>query len=178
MAVVVKSLAADPLELVPDIRATVAQMDRDQPIHDVATMSRVLYDDLASTYVLAALLTAIGAFALLLSAAGIYGIVSYSVAQRRREIGVRMALGAQRGRVVRMVVGHAAKPVVVGSLVGFILAVILAFTLATSIPEFDARDPINYAVVILTICAVAFGASYLPARRAASINPIVTLRQE
>ena len=178
MAVVVRSEGANPLLLVPAIRAQVAQIDRNQPIHDVASMSQVLYDDLGSTYVLAAMLTAIGFVALCLSAAGIYGVVSYSVAQRRREIGVRMALGARPGAVVRMVLVHGVTPVAAGSLVGLLASVALAFWVATMVPEIDARDPINYADVILTIAAVAVGASYFPARRAARIDPLVALRQE
>jgi putative ABC transport system permease protein len=178
MAVVVKSVGENPLQLVPSIRTQVAQIDSDQPIRDVATMSKVLFDDLASTYVLAALLSAIGLIALSLSAAGIYGIVSYSVAQRRREIGVRMALGAQPGGIVRMVVVHAAKPAAIGSLLGFVVAVVVAFAISSGIPEFEARDPVNYVGVIATIGVVTFAASYLPARRAASVNPAVTLRQQ
>ena len=178
IGVVVKSVGADPLLLVPAIRAEVARIDRDQPIHDVASMSHVLFDDLGSTYVLAAMLTTIGLVALCLSAAGIYGIVSYSVAQRRREIGVRIALGARPGTIVRMVVGHGTKPVVAGSLVGLVAAAAIAFGLATAVPEIDARDPINYAGVILVIAIVAFTASYLPARWAAAIDPVVALRQE
>ena len=178
IGVVVKSVGADPLQLVPAIRAEVARIDRDQPIHDVASMSQVLFDDLGSTYVLAAMLAAIGLVALCLSAAGIYGIVSYSVAQRGREIGVRMALGAPPSTIVRMIVGHGAKPVAAGSVVGLVAAVALAFGIATSVPEMDARDPINYTAVILTIAAVALAASYFPARRAARIDPLVTLRQD
>jgi ABC-type antimicrobial peptide transport system permease subunit len=178
MAVVVRSLGADPLQLVPAIRAQVAAIDRNQPIHDVASMTKVLFDDLASVYLLAALLTAIALVALSLSAAGIYGIVSYAVAQRRREIGVRMALGAQPATIVKMVVAQVARPVVVGSLIGLVAAVVLAFGIAASLPAFDARDPINYVGVILIITAVTLSASYLPARRAASIDPVVALRQE
>jgi predicted permease len=176
--VVVKTAVADPLQLVPAIRTQVAGIDRDQPIHDVATMSQVLFDDLGSTYVLAAMLTVIGLVALLLSAAGIYGVVSHAVAQRRREIGVRLALGARQGAIVRMVVGQGTKPVIVGSLIGLLAAVAIAFWSATALPEIESRDPLNYIVVAATIAAVALAASYLPARRAASIDPVTALRQE
>jgi predicted permease len=176
--VVVKTSVADPLQLVPAIRTQVAGIDRDQPIHDVATMSQVLFDDLGSTYVLAAMLTVIGLVALLLSAAGIYGVVSHAVAQRRREIGVRLALGARPGAIVRMVVGHGTKPVIAGSLIGLLAAVALAFWSATALSDIEARDPLNYIVVTVLIAVVALAASYLPARRAASIDPVVALRQE
>jgi predicted permease len=175
--VVVKTAVADPLQLVPAIRTQVAGVDRDQPIHDVATMSQVLFDDLGSTYVLAAMLTVIGLVALLLSAAGIYGVVSHAVAQRQREIGVRLALGARPGAIVRMVVGHGTKPVIAGSLIGLLAAVAIAFWSATTLPEIDARDPLNYIVVAVMIAAVALAASYLPARRAAAIDPVAALRE-
>jgi putative ABC transport system permease protein len=178
IAVVIKTADTDPLQSVPAIRAQVAQIDRDQPIHDVATMSKVLFDDLASTYVLAALLSAIGLVALCLSAAGIYGIVSYSVVQRQREIGVRMALGAEARTIIGMLVGYAAKPVIVGSVVGLAVAVAVAFAIATAVPELDARDPINYVSVGLVIAAVTLASSYLPARRAAAVDPVETLRAE
>jgi putative ABC transport system permease protein len=176
LAVVVKSVGPGTLQLVPAIRAEVARLDRDQPIHDVALMSQVLFDDLGGTYVLTALLSAIGLVALCLSAAGVYGLVSFSVAQRRREIGVRMALGARPGVVIRMVLASGAKPVAAGSLVGLVAAVGLAIGIGLSVPGVDARDPMNYTGVTLAIGIVAFFASYLPARRAAAIDPVVTLR--
>jgi len=171
-------VSRDPLQLVPAIRTQVAQIDRDQPIHDVATMSKVLFDDLASTYVLASMLTVIGLVALSLSAVGIYGIVSYAVVQRRREIGVRMALGARPGAMIRMVLGQGTRPVVAGSLVGLAAAIAIASVLATAVPELDVRDPANYIAVILTIALFASVASYVPARRAAAIDPAHTLRVE
>jgi predicted permease len=178
IAVVVRSVGRDPLGLVPAIRTQIAAIDRDQPVHDVASMSQVLFDDLASTYVLATLLTVVGLVALSLSAAGIYGIVAYSIAQRRRELGVRMALGAQPGVIVRMVVAQGSRPVAIGSVIGLAAAITLAFTIAAAVPELDARDPLNYIAVAATIASVAFAASYLPARRAASIDPVQALRQE
>lgn len=177
-AVVVKSVSGDPLQLVPAIRAQVAAIDPNQPIHDVAAMTQVLYDDLATTYVLSAILSAIGLMALVMSAAGIYGLVSYSVAQRRREIGVRMALGARPDIIVRMIVAHSTRPVALGSLIGLAAAAVIALLFAAGFPELNPRDPISYAGVILLIVVSALLASFLPARRAASINPVDALRAE
>lgn len=177
LAVVVKSVAPSALQLVPAIRAEVTQIDGDQPIHDVALMTQVLFDDLAGTYVLTALLTAIGLIALCLSAAGVYGLVASSVAQRSREIGVRIALGARPSVVVRMLIASGAKPVAAGGVVGLVAAIVLAVGIGLSVPGVDARDPSNYAAVAVTIAVVAFLASYLPARRAASIDPVAALRQ-
>jgi putative ABC transport system permease protein len=177
LAVVVKSVTPSALQLVPAIRAEVTRIDRDQPIHDVALMTQVLFDDMAGTYVLTALLTAIGLIALGLSAAGVYGLVSSSVAQRSREIGVRMALGARPGAVVRLMIASGARPVAGGSLVGLVAAVALAAGIGLSVPGVDARDPSNYAAVTLTLAIVALLASYLPARRAATIDPVAALRQ-
>ena len=178
LAVVVKSVTPGTLQLVPAIRAEVTRIDRDQPIHDVALMTQVLFDDLGGTYVLTALLTAVGLIALVLSAAGVYGLVSSSVAQRGREIGVRMALGARPAAVVRMLIAAAARPVAAGTFLGLMAAVAIAAGVGLSIPGVDAHDPTNYATVALTIAVVALLASYLPARRAASIDPVVALRQE
>jgi putative ABC transport system permease protein len=177
IAVVIRSTAPDPLALVPAIRAEVARIDRSQPIHDVAAMTKVLFDDLAGTYVLTALLTSIALIALCLSAAGVYGLVAYSVAQGAREIGLRVALGARPGMIVRMVVATGAKPVAVGSLLGLVVAALLTFGIGLSVPGVDPRDPSTYIAVTLTIVMVALTASYLPARQAAIIDPAVTLRQ-
>jgi putative ABC transport system permease protein len=178
MAVVVKSAGSNALQFVPSVRSEVARIDPDQPIHDVALMTQVLFDDLAGTYVLTALLTAVGFIALCVSAAGVYGLVSSSVAQRGREIGVRMALGARPGVVVRMVLASGARPVAAGGIVGLMAAVALAVGIGLSVPGVDPRDPSNYAAVALTIGVVAFLASYLPARRAARIDPLLALRQD
>ena len=178
LAVVVKSVTPGALQLVPAIRSAVTRIDRDQPIHDVALMTQVLYDDMAGTYVLTALLTAVGFIALCLSAAGVYGLVSSSVAQRGREIGVRMALGARPGAMVRMVIASGAKPVAAGGLVGLMTAIVIAAGIGLSVPGVDARNPSNYVAVALTIAVVALVASYLPAKRAATIDPVIALRQE
>jgi putative ABC transport system permease protein len=178
LAVVVKSASADPLMLVPAIREQVAAIDRNQPIHDVASMSQVLFDDLAGTYILTAILTTIGLIALCMSAAGVYGLVSYSVTQRRREIGVRMALGARPEWIIRMIVSHTSRPIATGSVVGLVVAMVLSVALTAAMPEIDPRDPVSYAGVLLMIAIVAFMATYFPARRAAAVNPVEALRAE
>jgi len=178
MAVVVKSLNEDSLQLVSPIRALVAQIDRNQPIHDVATMSRVLYDDLAGSYVLAAVLTATGVIALILCGAGVYGVVSHGVVERRREIGVRIALGARPGHVVRMIVAQGTRPVATGGAVGLVVAVALAVATAALLSIVDARDPMSYVGVLSLTAVVAVGAAFVPARHAAHIDPVEALRME
>jgi predicted permease len=178
IAVVVKSVGADPLQLVPAIRSQVAAIDPNQPVHDVASMTQVLFDDLAGTYVLSAILSTIGLIALVLSTAGVYGLVSYSVAQRRREIGVRMALGARPDAIVRMIVAHSTRPVAMGSLLGLVAAMALSLLLASGLPELNPRDPLSYLGVILLLVMAAVLASVIPARRAASINPVDALRAD
>ncbi len=178
IAVVVKAAGGDPLQLVSAIRALVSAIDPNQPIHGVASMSRVLFDDLASTYVLSAILSTIGLVALALSAAGIYGLVSYAVVQRRREIGVRMALGARPESIVGMIVAHSTRPVALGSLAGLGVAAAIALLLAAAVPEIDPRDPFSYVGVIILIAVSALCASIIPARRAASINPVEALRAD
>jgi putative ABC transport system permease protein len=177
IAVVLKSAGPGTLQLIPAIRTAVTRIDRDQPIHDVALMTQVLFDDMAGTYVLTALLTTIGIIALCLSAAGVYGLVSSSVAQRRREIGVRMALGARPRAVVRMLIASGARPVAAGGLLGLGIAVVLAAGIGLAVPGVNARDPSNYLAVAVAIATIAFVASYLPARRAAAVDPVAVLRQ-
>ena len=178
LAVVVKSVGADPLQLVPAVRAQVAAIDPSQPIYDVASMTQVLFNDLAGTYVLSTILSTIGFVALVLSAAGIYGLVSYAVTQRRREIGVRMALGAGHNAIVQMIVAQSTRPVAVGGGVGLVAAAALALLFAAGVPEIDPRDPVSYVGVILLLVASALLATLVPARRAASINPVEALRAD
>jgi ABC-type antimicrobial peptide transport system permease subunit len=141
-------------------------------------MRQVLFDDLATTYVLSAILTTIGLVALVLSVAGVYGLVSYAVVQRRREIGVRMALGAGPASLARLIVAQSTRPVAMGSLFGLLAAVALALLMAAGMPEVDPRDPVSYVGVILLILASALLATLVPARRAASINPVEALRAD
>ena len=178
MALVVRTVAEDPLTLAPVIRAELARIDPNQPIHDVASMEQIIFDDSVGTYVLMALLGSVAFVALCLAAAGIYGVVSYAVTRRTREIGVRMALGATPGSVQRLVVCQGSSPAATGGIVGLVAAIIIAFLSAGSIPEMDVRNPTSYGLVVVCLALVAVGASYLPARRASRIDPAITLRAE
>jgi putative ABC transport system permease protein len=178
MAVVVRADSTDPLQLVPAIRAQAAAIDPGEPLFNVASMQQVLYEDLASTYTLAGLLGAIAIVALCLAGVGIYGVVSFMVTQRTREIGLRMALGARPGVVLGMVIQQAARPVAGGGMLGAPAALGLVYVASSTFAEIDATDPVHYVGVTLSILLVALAASYVPARRAARIDPLMALRQD
>ena len=178
MAVVVRSAGGDPTLSLPAIRAQAATLDPAEPIFDAASMEQVLFNDQASLYTLAGLLGAIAFVALCLAGVGIYGVVSYMVTLRTREIGLRMALGARPGTVLRMVIRQSVRPVAGGGLVGVPAAVGLVYAMSGVFSLIDVRDPANYIGVVLAISGVAVIATYLPARHAAQIDPLVALRQE
>jgi putative ABC transport system permease protein len=178
MAVVVRTDSTDPLQMVPAIRAQAAAIDPNEPLFNVASMEQVLYEDLASTLTLAGLLGAIALVALCLAGVGIYGVVSFMVIQRTREIGLRMALGARPGAVLRMVIQQAARPVASGGISGAPAALILVYMISGVFAEIDVSNPADYVGVAFSILLVALVASYVPARRAARIDPLVALRTE
>lgn len=126
----------------------------------------------------ATLLTATGAIALFLAGLGIYGVMSYSVGQRTREIGVRMALGAQTTDVLRLFVGQGMRLAVAGLLLGLAGAIAVGSMLASVLVGVSPSDPLSYSVVLAGLGSVCFLATYLPSRRATLINPLVALRQE
>jgi predicted permease len=177
MAIVVRT-DGDPLLAMQAIRAQAAALDPAEPIFDIASMEQVLFNDQASLYTLAGLLGVIAIVALGLAGVGIYGVVSYMVTQRTREIGLRMALGARPGAVLRMVIRQAARPVAGGGLLGIPAAFGLVYAMSEVFSMIDVRSPGNYSGVVLGIVLVASIASYLPARRAARIDPLVALRDE
>jgi ABC-type antimicrobial peptide transport system permease subunit len=119
-----------------------------------------------------------GALALLLAALGLYGVISYSVARRRNEIGVRMALGATRARIIRLVLGEVGRLVSVGVALGVLLALGATRLVATFLYGVEPNDPAMLALAAFTLAAVAIGAALIPARRAARLDPMVALREE
>ena len=178
MAVAIRTDAANPVSLAPAVRAAAAALEPSEPIFAVSSMEQVIFNDVASQYVLTGLLIAVGFLALCLAAAGIYGVVSYVVVQRTREIGVRIALGARPSAMRRMIVSQGAWPVIGGWLLGLPLALAIAFAMARAFAFITASDPANYIAVVASIALVALAACYLPARRASRVDPVIALRAE
>jgi putative ABC transport system permease protein len=160
------------------IREQAAALDPNEPIFDVLSMEQVLFNDQASLFTLAGLLGAIAVVALCLAGVGIYGVVSYMVTHRTREIGLRMALGARPAAVLRLVIRQAAQPIAGGGVLGVPAAFGLVYAMSGVFAMIDVREPINYVGVVLGILLVASIASYVPARRAARIDPLVALRNQ
>jgi putative ABC transport system permease protein len=175
--VIVKARGAA-TSLLPAMRAAVASIDPALPIYDAMTLDDRIGAAVARPRFNAALLAAFAAAALLLSAIGVYGVLSYSVSSRMREIGVRLALGADAARVVRLVLGEGLRLAVVGALIGLAAAAAIARALQgplSGIAELDARVLTAAGVVMLI---VAGAAALLPARRASAVDPLVVLRME
>jgi putative ABC transport system permease protein len=168
----------DPLSLVSGVRKEVQAMDPEQPIAAVKTMKDWVDSSVAAPRYRTTLLALFAALAMVLAATGIYGVMSYSVAQRTHEIGVRMALGARRFDVMKLVVWQGMLLTLIGVVLG--LAGALAFTRVMSSLLFGVttKDPITFAVVAALLIAVAFIACFVPARRATKVDPLVALRYE
>jgi putative ABC transport system permease protein len=154
------------------------QIDAALPLDQVATMEDVLGKSVAEPRFNSALVSSFAGAALLLAAIGIYGVLSYSVTQRTGEIGVRMALGASRGSVVRLVVGQGLGVALAGVAIGTLGALGLAGALASLLYGLSGRDPLVFGGSAMLLTAVAAIAAYVPARRASRIEPVVALRYE
>jgi len=177
MALTVRT-ARDPKTLAADLRSVVRGIDRDQPLFDVKTMEEVVSGSMASRRLTMVLLGSFAVLAILLAAIGIYGVISYMVAQRTHEIGIRMALGAQSRDVMRLIVGHGLTLAVIGIAIGVVASLALTRLLSTLLFGVSANDPSTFLAVSLLLAAVAFIAGYIPGRRATKVDPIVALRFE
>jgi predicted permease len=160
------------------IRDAVHSIDKSLPVTDVESFPDVLGASVAQERFRTLLMTAFSAVALLLAAVGIFGVLSYSTSQRTREIGIRMALGAQRGEVLRMVVRQGLRLTLIGVAAGIAAALGLTPYLRSLLYGVKPADPLTFVAVSLILIAVALLACYLPARRAAKVDPIVALRYE
>ena len=169
---------SDPLALVPAVRAAVRSVDPEQPIASVTTMEEALAEFMAPRRFNALLLGSFALLALALSALGLYGLISYLVTQRTREIGVRMALGAERGDVVRAVLWQGMALALSGVVVGVAASLGLAKVTSGLLFRVESRDPVVFAVVPLVLLAIATLAIAIPARRASRVDPATALRAE
>ena len=177
MNVVLRS-AADPRAVARSVRQAVWGVNPDTVVGEIRTMDGLVADSVAGRRFQVLLTGGFALSALLLACVGIYGVVSWSMARRQNEIGVRMALGARSGDVQRMVIAQGLRPVIAGVVLGLAVALALGGVMSSLLFGVSARDPVTYAVVALTLSAVAALACYIPARRATLADPLRSLRYE
>jgi putative ABC transport system permease protein len=177
MSIVVRT-AGDPSRMVPEIRQAVAAVDRNQAVFDVQPMVRRIATAHVANAIASQTMSRFAAIALFLAAIGVYGVISYSVATRKREIGVRMALGAGRRTVVCMLLRQGLRLSGIGLAAGLVFSIAASRLLSALLFEVSPRDGATFLVVSLLLAAVALIACYIPARRAAAVDPAITLRYE
>jgi putative ABC transport system permease protein len=168
----------EPLSLASAVRGQIAALNKDQAVFNVRTMEEIVTQSVAARRFSMLLLTVFAVVALALAIIGLYGVMSYSVAQRAREIGVRMALGAQSGNVLRMVIGQGMKLVLAGVSLGLAASVALSRTIENLLFGVSATDPGTFTAVALLLALVALLACWIPARRATRVDPMKALRCE
>ena len=178
MFVAMRSATSDPTTLTSAAQSAVWSVNHDVPLANIRTMQDVIANSVQRRRFGMLLLTLFAAVAMLLAAIGLYGVMSYSVAQRTKEIGIRMALGARRPDVLALVVKQGMALVFIGIAAGIILSLATTRLISGMLFGITATDPLTFAGVVLLLGAVAFLANYLPARRAASVDPMVALRYE
>jgi predicted permease len=177
MTVVLRS-SGPPLSLLPSIRTAVGKMNSQQVLYNAQTMDTIISWSLATRRFAMLLMGLFATVALVLSSVGIYGVISYMVGQRTREIGIRIALGAPPKDVLRNVLSQGAKMALFGVAIGIVVALALAHLLSTMLYGVSARDPLTLLVVAGLLILVALTACYIPARRAMRVDPIIALRYE
>ena len=170
--------AMDPTRIEKAIRKAVSGVNKDQPLTDVKTLEAIKSESMVGDRLLSVLLTVFAGVALLLSAVGIYGVISYSVAQRTGEIGIRAALGASRGNLLSLILVHGAWMTGAGLVLGFAGALGLTRLLVNFLFGVKAGDPLTLAATAGILGCVGLLACYIPARRAAKVDPAVALRCE
>ena len=169
---------SDPKSLIGALREQIRAVNADVPVYDVATMSELVAASLERRRFAVTLLALFSVLALFLACIGLYGEIAYLVAHRTYEIGIRMALGAQRGSVLMIVIGEGVKLALIGISVGVAGALLLTRFLSSLFFGVHPTDPLTFGSVIVVLLGVALSACYIPARRATKINPMVVLRHE
>jgi predicted permease len=169
---------SEPAALIGGLRKEIGQLDPTLPIASVKTLEEHMSLPLLPARLTASILGSFGLLALALASIGIYGVMSFMVLKRVREIGIRMALGADKADVLKMVIGHGMRLVLLGSATGLTLALALTQVMKSYLYGISATDPLTFVVVVLLLSSVAFLACYIPARRATRVDPLVALRYE
>jgi putative ABC transport system permease protein len=177
MTITVKT-ATDPLAVAAPVRAALRRIDPEQPVTHVRTMEQVIYNSVGSRRFPMLLFATFAVVALLLAIVGVYGVVSYLVSQRTKEIGIRVALGARRGSVIRLVVGRSLIPIGAGIAIGIGGAFASSQLLQTMLFDVKPNDPVVLFAICSLLLVAAVVASWVPARRAASVDPLTVLRHE
>lgn len=160
------------------VRRAVWEFDKDQPVSNIQTKDQILADSIVRQRFSMLLLAIFASVAFVLAGGGIYGVMSYSVAQRTHEIGIRMALGAQTAAVLKLAVGYGVKLVISGIVIGLIARFALTGVMSSLLFGVTATDPTTFTLISLLLVLVAAVASYIPARRATKVDPIIALRYE
>lgn len=168
----------EPESLTSAVRGQIAALNKDQPVFNVRTMEEIVGQSIAPRRFSMMLLAVFAIVALVLASIGIYGMMSYAVAQRTREIGLRMTLGAQTGNVLRLVIGHGMKLALAGVVLGLIASFALTRTMKNLLFGVSATDPVTFVGIALLLALVALLACWIPARRATKVDPMVALRYE
>ncbi|MEP7343115.1 MAG: ABC transporter permease [Acidobacteriota bacterium] len=177
MTLIVRT-AGDPANQTAAIRNAVLQLDKEQPIANIKTLDQYLSTSIAQQQFSMLLLGVFGAVALMLAAIGIYGVLSYAVTQRTHEIGIRMALGAGRRDVLRLVVGQGMLLTLIGVATGLVAAFALTRLMSTLLFGVSATDPLTFSLIALLLVTIALLACWIPARRATKVDPMIALRYE
>jgi putative ABC transport system permease protein len=177
MTLVVRT-SSEPENMVSAIRGQLKQLDPELPIYKVSTLKELVSSSIAQTRLPALTLSLFACVALLLAAIGVYGVLAYSVAQSRHEIGVRMALGAQQGQILRVFLGQGVRWAALGGCLGLVAALLLVRFMRSMLFQVGPYDPRNFFAVTALLCAVVLLACIVPALRATKVDPMHALRSE
>jgi predicted permease len=164
--------------LVSNVRAAIKEFDPTLPRNEFTTLDQIVDRAIAPRRLITGILSSFSSFALLLAAVGLYGVIAYSVSQRTREIGIRIALGAQQGNVLRLVLSEGLRMSGIGIAIGLATAFFVTRVLQSQLYGVTANDPFTYAITTMVLVAVALLASYIPAHKATRIDPMEALRYE
>ena len=171
-------VAGDPAPVMSSIRPLVRNLDPNLPVEELKTLDRQVEETVVTDRVMGGFSAALAILATLLSAVGLYGVLAYTVAQRTREIGVRVALGADRSRILGLVLGRVSRQMIVGGIIGIVFALLLGRAVQSLLYQVDGIDPLSIGAAVALLGTVALVAAYLPARRANRVDPVEALRWE